>query len=149
MFLHAPPHLQQLLSMSREKNERLTWLHSRVHWLDSYNATLVTRLEKANARVDQVTPWEARIRGLEQELARATGERDAAQEAEAHEAELLRAKAALEQRDQALETKEAEHLCKETELQRKEIEHQREKATVATLTTTSERRMWPSVRRKL
>ena len=77
MFLHAPPHLQQLLSMSREKNERLTRLHSRVHWLDSYNATLATRLEEADARTDQVTPLEARIRELEQELARATGERDA------------------------------------------------------------------------
>ena len=77
MFLHAPPHLHQLLSMSREKNERLTRLHSRVHWLDSYNATLVTQLEEANARADQVTPLEAHIRELEQELARATGERDA------------------------------------------------------------------------
>jgi transcription elongation GreA/GreB family factor len=63
--------------MSREKNEKLTRLHSRVHWLDSYNATLVTRLEDADARADQVTPLEARIRELEQELARATVEHDA------------------------------------------------------------------------
>ena len=124
MFLHIPPHLQQLLSMSREKSERLTRLHSRVHWLGSHNDTLVTGLEEANARADQVTPLEARIRELEQELARATGERDAqraaadqkAQEAEAHEAELRRARAALEQRDQALEAKEAELQRKEAEL---------------------------------
>ena len=71
--------MQQLLSMSREKNERLTRLHSRVHWLDSYNATLATRLEEADARAEQVTPLEARIRELEQELARATDERNAQQ----------------------------------------------------------------------
>ena len=90
------PHLQQLLSMSREKSNRLARLHSRVHWLDSHNATLVMRLEESNVRADQVTPLEARIRELEQELARATGERDTqraasvqkAQEAGAHEAEL-------------------------------------------------------------
>jgi len=77
MCLHAPPRSQQLMSMSREKNERLTRLHSRVHWLDSYNATLATRLEEANTQADQMTPLEVRIRELEQELARATGERDA------------------------------------------------------------------------
>ena len=55
---------------------------------------------------------------------------------------LQRARAALEQKEQALE-------AKESELQHKDTELQREKATVATLTTTSERRMWPSVRRKL
>ena len=87
-----------------------------MHWLDSYNATLVTQLEEANARADQVTPLEAHIRELEQELARATGERDAqraaadqkAQEAEAREAELWQARAVLEQKEQALEAKEAE-----------------------------------------
>jgi len=50
---------------------------------------------------------EARIRGLERELARANSERDVqraaadqkAQEAEAHKAELRRARAALEQKD--------------------------------------------------
>jgi len=77
MFPHTFPYLQQLLSMSREKSNRLARLHSWVHWLDSHNATLVTRLEEANVRADQVTPLEARIRELEQELARATGERDA------------------------------------------------------------------------
>ena len=82
--------------MSRDKSDRLMWLYSRVHWLDSYNATLVTQLNEANARADQVTPLEARIHRLECELARANSERDAqraapdqkAQEAEAHEAEL-------------------------------------------------------------
>ena len=116
MSLHTPPYLQQLLSMSREKNKKLTRLHSRVHWLGSHNDTLVTRLEEANARADQVTPLEARIRELEQELARATGERDAlqaaadqkAQEAEAREAELWQSRAALEEKEQALEAKEAE-----------------------------------------
>jgi len=116
MFPHTFPHLQQLLSMSREKSDRLARLHSRVHWLDSYSATLAMRLEEANARVDQVTPLEARIRELEQELARATGERDAqqaaaiqkAQEAGAHEAKLQRARAALEQKEQALKAKESE-----------------------------------------
>ena len=76
-FIPPFPCLQQLLSMSRDKNDRMARLHSRVHWLDSYNGTLVARLEEANARADQVTPLEARIRELEQELARATGERDA------------------------------------------------------------------------
>ena len=103
------------------------------------NDTLVARLEEANARADQVTPLEARIRELEQELARATGERDAqraaadqkVQEAEAREAELRQARAALEQKEQALEAKEAELQCKETELQR-------ERAIVATLTGTLE-----------
>ena len=86
-----------------------------------------------------MTPLEARIRELEQELARATGERDAqraaadqkAQEAEAREAELRPARAALEQKEQALEDKESELQSKETELQR-------ERATVATLTTALE-----------
>ena len=77
MFPHAFPHLLQLLSMSREKSDRLARLHSRVHWLDSYNATLATRLEEADAGAEQVTTLEACIRELEQELARATGERDA------------------------------------------------------------------------
>src|SRR6185503_1863964 len=103
MSLHTPPYLQQLMSMSTEKNEKLARLHSRVHWLGSHNDTLVTRLEEANTRADQVTHLEARIRELEQELARATGERDAqraaadqkAQEAEACEAELRQARAAL------------------------------------------------------
>ena len=73
MFLH----LQLLLSMSRDRSIRLTQLYSRVHWLDSYNATLVTQLNEANARADQVTPLEARIHRLERELARANCERDA------------------------------------------------------------------------
>ena len=81
MFPPAFPYLQQHQSMSREKSDRLARLHSTVHWLDSYNATLFMRLEEANARADQVTPLEARIRELEQELARATGERDAQQAA--------------------------------------------------------------------
>jgi len=110
--------------MSREKSDRLVRLHSRVHWLDSYNATLATRLEEANTQADQVTPLEARIRELEQELARATGERNAqraaavqkAQESGVHEAELQRARAALEQKEQALEAKESELQRKETEL---------------------------------
>ena len=93
--------------MSRDKSDRLVRLYSRVHWLESYNATLVTQLNEANARADQVTSLEMRIRGLEHELARANGECDAqraaadqkAQEAEAHEAKLWQAKAALEQKD--------------------------------------------------
>ena len=63
--------------MLRDKNNRMARLYSSVHWLDSYNGTLVTRLQEANARADQVTPLEARIHELEQELARPTGERDA------------------------------------------------------------------------
>ena len=86
MFLHAPPYLQQLLSTSREKNERLAWLHSGVRWLGSHNDTLAARLEEANARADQVTPLEARIHELEQELARATSERDAQRAAADHKA---------------------------------------------------------------
>ena len=71
------PRLQQLLSMSWDKSDRLARLYSRVHWPDSYNATLVTQLNEANARADQVTPLEARIHRLERELARANSERDA------------------------------------------------------------------------
>ena len=63
--------------MLRDKSDRLTWLYSRVHWLDSYSATLVTQLNEENARANQVTPLEARIHGLERELARANSERDA------------------------------------------------------------------------
>ena len=63
--------------MSRDKSDRLMRLYSRVHWLDSYNATLVTQMIEANARADQVTPLEARIHGLERELARANNECDA------------------------------------------------------------------------
>ena len=55
--------------MSRDKSDRLVRLYSRVHWLDLYNATLVTQLNEANARADQVTSLEMRIRGLERELA--------------------------------------------------------------------------------
>ena len=98
------PCLQQLLSMSRDKSARLTQLHSQVDWLGRYNASLVAQLNEANTRADQVSPLEARIRGLELELARAHGKCDAqravadqkAQEAEAHEAKLRRAAAALE-----------------------------------------------------
>ena len=87
-----------------------------MHWLDLYNATLATRLDEADARAEQVTPLEARIHELEQELARATSERDAqraaadqkAQEAEAPEVELRQARAGIEQKEQALEAKEAE-----------------------------------------
>ena len=63
--------------MSRDKSDRLTRLYSRVHWLDRYNATLVMQLSEANARAEQTTPLEERIRGLEHELARANSERDA------------------------------------------------------------------------
>ena len=63
--------------MSRDKSDRLVRLYSRVHWLNSYNASLVTQLNKANARADQVTPLEARIHGLGHEPARANSERDA------------------------------------------------------------------------
>ena len=63
------PHLQQLLSMSRDKSDKLTWLYSRVHWLDRYNATLVMQLNEANAQADRVAPLEARVHGLERELA--------------------------------------------------------------------------------
>ena len=76
-FLLTFLHLQQLLSMSRDKSDRLSRLYARMHWLDRYNATLVTRLSEANARADQVTPLEVRIHGLERELARANSERDA------------------------------------------------------------------------
>ena len=55
--------------MSRDRSDMLTSLYSRVHWLDRYNATLAAQLNEANARADQVTPLEARIRGLERELA--------------------------------------------------------------------------------
>ena len=61
--------LQQLLVMSRDKSVRITQLYSRVHWLEQYNTSLVMQLDEANARADQVTPLEARIRGLERELA--------------------------------------------------------------------------------
>ena len=89
--------------MSQDKSDRLSQLYARVHWLNSYNATLVTQLNEANARANQGTPFEAWIRGLERELARANSERDAqraaadqkAQEAEVHEAELRRARAAF------------------------------------------------------
>ena len=77
MFPHAFPYLQQLQSISREKSDRLARLHSRVHWLDSYNATLVVQLNEANARAEQTTPLEEWIHGLERELARANSERDA------------------------------------------------------------------------
>ena len=63
--------------MSQDKSDRLSQLYARVHWLDSCIATLVTQLNEANARADQVTPLEARIHGLERELARANSERDA------------------------------------------------------------------------
>ena len=63
--------------MSRDKSDRLMRLYSRVHWLDSYNATLVMQLNEANARADQVTPLEVRIHRLECELARANSECDA------------------------------------------------------------------------
>ena len=63
--------------MSRDKSDRLSRLYARVHWLDRYNATMVTQLNEANARADQATPLEARIRRLERELARANSERDA------------------------------------------------------------------------
>ena len=41
-FLPLFPRLQQLLSMSRDKGDKMAWLHSIVHWLDSHNATLAT-----------------------------------------------------------------------------------------------------------
>ena len=55
--------------MSRDKSDRLMRLYSRVHWLDSYNATLVMQLNEANAQADRVAPLEARVHGLERELA--------------------------------------------------------------------------------
>jgi hypothetical protein len=61
MFLH----LQQLLSMSRDKSDMLSRLYARVHWLDRYNTTLVTQLNEANTRADQLAPLEAQIRRLE------------------------------------------------------------------------------------
>ena len=57
------------MSMSRDKSDMLMRLYSRVHWLDSYNATLVAQLNEDNARAEQTTPLEERIRGLERELA--------------------------------------------------------------------------------
>ena len=72
--------------MSLDKSDRLMRLYSRMHWLDSYNATLVTQLNEANARADQVTPLEARIHGQERELARANSECDAQRAAVDHKA---------------------------------------------------------------
>ena len=51
--------------MSRDKSDRLSRLYARVHWLDRYNTTLVTQLNEANTRADQLTPLEAQIRRLE------------------------------------------------------------------------------------
>ena len=78
--------LQQLLSMSQDKSNRLAQLYSRVHWLDSYNATLVAQLNEDNARAEQTTPLEAWIHGLEHELARANSECDAQRAAVDHKA---------------------------------------------------------------
>ena len=43
--------------MSQDESDRLARLYARVHLLDRYNATLVTRLNEAKARADQTTPW--------------------------------------------------------------------------------------------
>ena len=68
---------QQLLVMSCDKSIRLTQLHSRVHWLDQYNTSLVAQLDEATAWAGQVFPLEARNHELELKLTRANSERDA------------------------------------------------------------------------
>ena len=65
MFLY----LQQLLTMSRDKSDRLTQLYSRVQCLDHYNASLVMQLDEANAQAGQVFPLEVRNHQLDLELA--------------------------------------------------------------------------------
>ena len=55
--------------MSWDKSIRLTQLYSQVDGLERYNTSLVAQLNETNARADQVSPLEARIRGLELELA--------------------------------------------------------------------------------
>jgi len=134
--LPTPFLLQQLRDISRKKSAEMTRLYSQMRWLGQHNAGLVLQNIDANTKVADLG---ARQQALEEELARAAGERDVqrataeqkAREAEAQTAELQRTRTAFEQ-------KEAELQRKEAELQGKEAELQREKATVATLTGTLE-----------
>ena len=74
--------------LSRDKSVKLAYLYSRVGWLEKYNASLGLRLNEAST---QASKMEARARGLELELTRANGERNAQRataEQKAKEAEL-------------------------------------------------------------
>ena len=136
VLLPTPFHLQRLREISREKSAEMTRLYSQVRWLGQHNAGLVLQNIDTNTKMADLG---ARQQALEEELARAAGERDVqrataeqkAREAEGQTAELQRTRTALEQ-------KEAELQRKEAELQGKEAELQRKKATVATLTGTLE-----------
>jgi len=100
------------MQMSRDKSVELAQQYSRVHWLEQYNASLVARLGNANTLVSNLG---ARNHALEEELARAHGDRDAQRamaEQKAQEVELQTS--ALQQKDEALEAREAELRLKET-----------------------------------
>jgi hypothetical protein len=105
--------LQRLKQMSRDKSDELDHQFTRVHWLEEDNARLLTQTGEVNTLVDDL---EERGHVRDEELAQARHERDVpgataehkAQEVEAQAAELWRNAAALEQRDRALEAKEAE-----------------------------------------
>jgi hypothetical protein len=62
------------MALSRDKSVKMANLSSRVDWLERYGASLGAHLGEASA---QVSTLEARAHGLELELARANGERDA------------------------------------------------------------------------
>ena len=74
--------------LSRDKSVKLAQLYSKVGWLEQYSASLGLRLNEAST---QASKMEARARGLELELTRANGERNAQRataEQKAKEAEL-------------------------------------------------------------
>ena len=113
-------YLQRLRDISRKKSAELTRLYIQMRWLGQHNADLVLRNIDANTKM---TDLGARQQALEEELARAAGERDvqrAAAEQKAQEAEVQTAELQLTR--MALEQREAELQHKETELQGKEAE---------------------------
>ena len=107
MLLPTPFLLQRLRDISRKKSAEMTWQYSQVHWLGQHNAGLVLQNIDANTKMADLG---ARQQALEEELARAAGERDVrwaaaeqkAREAEAQSAELQRTRMALEQKEAEL-----------------------------------------------
>ena len=99
----------------------MTQLYSQVRWLGQHNAGLVLQNVDANTKM---TDLESRRQELDEELARAAGERDVqsaaveqkAQEAEAQTAELQHIRTAFELKEAELQHKEAELQDKKTEL---------------------------------
>ena len=73
VLLPTPSHLQRLREISREKSGEMTRMYPQMSQLGQHNAELVLKNIEANTKMADLG---GRQQALEEDLVRATGERD-------------------------------------------------------------------------